>query len=549
MLSDIEIAQSANIKDIKTILGAEYESMIEPYGKDMGKISYTYIDEDKIRQSNLILVTAITPTKAGIGKTTVSIGLNDGLRKLGKSSIAVLREPSLGPCFGMKGGACGGGYSQVVPMEKINFHFTGDFHAITCANNMLAAALDNHLYHNADIRENIKRLLFKRCIDINDRSLRRIYYKISPKDTDMVQTGFNITPASEIMAIFCLSNNIEELRQRLDNIILAEYKDGTYLYAKELNITGSLIALLSEAFKPNIVQSLENNPVIIHGGPFANIAHGCNSIVATKLGMTLCDYVVTEAGFAAELGAEKFWNIKCRRMGISDELKCVVLVCTIPGLKQFTGNIADGYGNLLAHYNMLKKHGFNVVVTCNVHLDKDTEDDKKSLVEFCKQHDIAFEFNTCFAHGGEGAIGLARKVIETISASGKNNKTHTYEKSGSLITKIENILTKVYGYNPETLNIVIKDGLAGTVEGIASNPMFADYDVCIAKTQYSMNDDVDTPTTTPGKTTFTITDIEVSNGAGFIVVSAGNMLRMPGLPKIPSATKIDFIDNKITGLS
>ena len=266
MLSDIKIAQSANIQDIKTILGAERETMIEPYGKEMGKISYTFIDEDKIKRSNLILVTAITPTKAGIGKTTVSIGLNDGLRKLGKSSIAVLREPSLGPCFGMKGGACGGGYSQVVPMEKINFHFTGDFHAITCANNMLAAALDNYLYHNADIRENVKRILFKRCLDINDRSLRRIFYKIDPHDSEMVQTGFNITPASEIMAIFCLSNNIEELRQRLDNIILAEYKDGSYLYASQLKITGSLVALLSESFKPNIVQSLENNPVIIHGG-------------------------------------------------------------------------------------------------------------------------------------------------------------------------------------------------------------------------------------------------------------------------------------------
>ena len=457
MLSDIKIAQSANIQDIKTILGAERETMIEPYGKEMGKISYTFIDEDKIKRSNLILVTAITPTKAGIGKTTVSIGLNDGLRKLGKSSIAVLREPSLGPCFGMKGGACGGGYSQVVPMEKINFHFTGDFHAITCANNMLAAALDNYLYHNADIRENVKRILFKRCLDINDRSLRRIFYKIDPHDSEMVQTGFNITPASEIMAIFCLSNNIEELRQRLDNIILAEYKDGSYLYASQLKITGSLVALLSESFKPNIVQSLENNPVIIHGGPFAKIAHGCNSIVATKLGMSLCDYVVTEAGFAAELGAEKFWNIKCRRMGISDELKCVVLVCTIPGLKQFTGNIADGYDNLLAHYSMLKKHGFNVVVTCNVHLDKDTESDKASLKGFCKKHDIAFEFNTCFAHGGDGALDLARKVVDTISKAEKKEKIHTYDKTSPLITKIENILTNVYGYNPETLKVVIKN--------------------------------------------------------------------------------------------
>ena len=549
MLSDIEIAQSADIKDVKTLLGSDRESMIEPHGEDMGKISYTNIDDDKIKKCNLILVTAITPTKAGIGKTTVSIGLNDGLRKLGKSSIAVLREPSLGPCFGMKGGACGGGYSQVVPMEKINFHFTGDFHAITCANNMLAAALDNYLYHNAEIRANLKRILFKRCLDINDRSLRRIYYKINPKDDNMIQTGFNITPASEIMAIFCLSNNLDDLRRRLDNIILAEFNDGKYLFAKELGITGSLIALLSEAFKPNIVQSLENNPVLIHGGPFANIAHGCNSIVATKLGMSLCEYVVTEAGFAADLGAEKFWNIKCRRMGISDELKCVVLVCTIPGLKQFTGEIADGYDNLLAHYNMLKRHGHNVVVTCNVHLDKDTEADKQSLSDFCRKHDIPFEFNTCFAHGGDGAVKLAEKVLEAIDNSPKTAKSFTYDNKSDLKTKIEAILTKIYGYNPETLKLVINDEVAETFESIMNDPAFESYDVCIAKTQYSMNDDVNTPTTTPDKTTFTNTNIEVNNGAGFIVVSAGNMLRMPGLPKEPCATKIDYIDNKITGLS
>lgn len=545
MLSDIEIAQSTEIKDITTILGDEYKDMIEPYGKDMAKISYTYIDNEKVKNNNLILVTSITPTNAGIGKTTVSIGLNDALNHIGKKSIAVLREPSLGPCFGMKGGACGGGYSQVIPMEKINLHFTGDFHAITAANNMLAAALDNYLYQNK-LGDSVKQILFKRCLDINDRSLRNIHYKIRKSDSNEITTGFNITPASEMMAIFCLANNIEDLRNRIDNILLAELIDNTYIYAKDLNITGSIVALLSEAFKPNLVQSLEHNPVIIHGGPFANIAHGCNSIVATKLGLSLREYVVTEAGFGADLGAQKFWDIKCQIARLTPA--CVVMVVTIKGLKRFTGDINDGFKNMLGHYLALTKLGHKVIITYNQHSDDSPEDIDK-LKTYCFERSIKCVENTCFVNGGRGAVRLARAVISQIEDEKHPNVKHTYYPFDTLDNKIKKILINSYRYTEP--NIIFKDDeVKEKFNKVLNNIQYASYPVCIAKTQYSMTDDhTIVPITKDDNQDFMITDIEVNNGAGFIVVSAGNMMRMPGLPKEPAATKIDFIDNKIIGLS
>lgn len=545
MLSDIEIAQSTEIKDITTILGDEYKDMIEPYRKDMAKISYTYIDNEKVKNNNLILVTSITPTNAGIGKTTVTIGLNDALNHIGKKSIAVIREPSLGPCFGMKGGACGGGYSQVIPMEKINLHFTGDFHAITAANNMLAAALDNYLYQNK-LGDSVKQILFKRCLDINDRSLRNIHYKIRNSDTNEITTGFNITPASEMMAIFCLANNIEDLRNRIDNILLAELIDNTYIYAKDLNITGSIVALLSEAFKPNLVQSLEHNPVIIHGGPFANIAHGCNSIVATKLGLSLREYVVTEAGFGADLGAQKFWDIKCQIAGLTPA--CVVMVVTIKGLKRFTGDINDGFKNMLGHYLALTKLGHKVIITYNQHSDDSPEDIDK-LKTYCFERSIKCVENTCFVNGGRGAVRLARVVVSQIEDEKHPEVKHTYYPFDTLYNKIKKILINSYRYTEP--NIIFKnDEVKEKFNKVLNNIQYASYPVCIAKTQYSMTDDLTiVPITKDDNQDFMITDIEVNNGAGFIVVSAGNMMRMPGLPKEPAATKIDFIDNKITGLS
>lgn len=547
MLTDIQIAQDAQLKEITQVL-PEYKDIIESYGKYMAKISYTNIDEDKVKKSKLILVTSITPTKAGIGKTTVSVGLNDGLRKLGKNSMAVLREPSLGPCFGMKGGACGGGYSQVVPMEKINLHFTGDFHAITSANNMLAAALDNYLYQNPDILDNVKRITFKRCIDINDRSLRDIYYKIRKNNEFITHTGFNITPASELMAIFCLAKDIDDLRKRIDNITLAEMNDGSLLKASRLQITGSLVALLSDAFKPNLVQSLENNPVLIHGGPFANIAHGCNSIIATKLGMTLSNYVVTEAGFGSDLGAQKFLDIKCRNAEIWPH--CIVLVVTIKGLKQFTGNLVDGFQNLQAHYNHLKMRSPNVIITYNAHID-DTPEDVSALLNYCKTAQIECVKNSCFVDGGNGALDLATAVVNKIDINPDIKPVYTYSIIDDIWTKIRKILVYVYGYNKD-VNIVMNSSIERKLNNINqwdNAILYNSYDICIAKTQYSMNDEPDIIPITSNKNTFTITDVEVNTGAKMIIISAGNMMRMPGLPKSPQAERIDFNEDKIINLS
>lgn len=558
MKTDIEIAQEAQLKNITEVL-PEYNDIIEPYGNHMAKISSEYIDENKVKNNKVILVTSMTPTKAGIGKTTVSIGLNDALRKIGKKSIAVLREPSLGPCFGMKGGACGGGYAQVVPMEKINLHFTGDFHAITSANNMIAAAFESYLYFHPEIESEIKNVTFKRCLDINDRSLRTVY--TMNKDHTLQKRGFNITPASEIMAVFCLAKDIEDLRRRIDNIILAEYNDGTYFYASQLNITGSIIALLSEAFKPNLVQSLENNPVLIHGGPFANIAHGCNSVVATKLGLTLADYVVTEAGFGSDLGAEKYLDIKCRN---NPELKpdVVVLTVTIPGLTQWNyhmGNLAGGFKNLIQHINALRSVNHNVVVTYNVHNDDNPEYVNK-LIQFCEDHNVKCIPNTCYTDGGNGAVALAEEILSMINnVHTKTSVQYVYDLHDDPYVKIGKILKYIYGYRiadvkdmAELYHVInVSDNILRKFNHIMGNYTYSKYPICIAKTQYSLGDN---PKSVPlaqenPNDKFTITDIEVNNGAEFIVLSAGKMVRMPGLPKDPAACHIDYVDGKITGLS
>lgn len=562
---DIEIANNAQLKNIKDIYQESFgnNDNLDLYGKYMCKLPLDLIDEEKIQKSHLILVTSINPTKSGIGKTTVSIGLNDAFRKLNKNSIAVLREPSLGPCFGMKGGACGGGYSQVVPMDKINLHFTGDFHAITTANNMIAAAIDNYFYHNPQEFGKVKKITFRRCLDINDRSLRTVYTK--DKFGNLIETGFDITPASEIMAIFCLSKDIEDLRKRIDKIIIAECLDGSFMYCSILGITGSIVALLSEAIKPNMVQSLENNPVIIHGGPFANIAHGCNSVIATKTGMCLSDYVITEAGFGSDLGAEKFIDIKCRNNNILPE--CVVVVITIKGLKNLGNDKTDnidkliyGFQNLNLHIEWLQKHSFNVIVTCNK-FESDTKDEIDTLNRLCKENNITCIENSCFKDGGDGCINLAKYIIDNIvnvTYFKRYKEEHykeyhfnnfVYNLFDPIKQKIEKVCQEVYNikypskikYSKQAQKFLDKYDRLGS--------MFYEYPICIAKTQYSLTDEPNIIPIPYNDTEFHIDEIKVNNGAEFLVIIAGNMMRMPGLPKEPAAKHIDYINGKITGLS
>lgn len=568
--TDIEISQSAQLMHIDNVFNklVPYEEKInkgyiEQYGNYMGKIPLTYLKPNmECVNKHLILVTSISPTKSGIGKTTVSVGLNDALRQLNKKSIAVLREPSLGPCFGMKGGACGGGYSQVVPMDKINLHFTGDFHAITTANNMIAAAIDNYFYHNPEKKLDIKKITFRRCLDINDRSLRIIY--TTQKYGGLIQTGFDITPASEMMAVFCMAYDVDDLRKRIDKIIIAEKRDGSFMYCKELEITGSIVTLLSDAIKPNLVQSLYNNPVIIHGGPFANIAHGCNSVIATRMGLSLCDYVVTEAGFGSDLGAEKFIDIKCRTAGFSPDV--IVLVATIPGLKnqggcedlskEDTKSLELGLKNLDQHLKSLKRFGYNIIVTNNVY-DTDTKNEQVILNNFCKSRNVKCVMNTCYTDGRDGAINLAKEIIDTI-----DNSKHipfpnwAYSKYDNIKDKITDLCKNVYGISPGNIRYS-KDAekfierYDKTYENYKDEFIkeISEYPICIAKTQYSFSDNPKVLPVATHDTTFTIDEIKINNGAGFLVVIAGNMMRMPGLPKEPTAKKIDYIDGKITGLN
>ncbi len=547
-MNDIEISKTCIKKDIKEI--AEEleldEDQYELYGKYKAKIKQNDILNG--HNGKLILVTAINPTPYGEGKTTVAIGLVDALNHIGKKTVGVLREPSLGPVFGLKGGATGGGYSQVVPMEDINLHFTGDLHAITSCNNLISAAIDNHIYQGNTLNINPEKIYFKRCLDVNDRSLRRISYEI--KDGIVENNGFNITAASEVMAVFCLSKDYHELRENLGNIMLAEDNAGNPVYAKDLKLEGSLVTLLKDAFNPNLVQTLENNPVIIHGGPFANIAHGCNSIVATNLGLKLGDYVVTEAGFGADLGAEKFMDIKCRKAGLAPD--CIVLAATTRALK-YNGGAKDeavneenliflqqGLPNLEVHIENLKKFTSHIIVVLNK-FKNDTQAEIDMIKKFCESKGVGFSISETYLRGGVGAVALADKVVEICDE--ENDFKFLYDLSEPLNAKIDKLCKEIYHAGKIVYSPLAKEKLA-----LAKRLDATELPVCIAKTQYSISDDPK-KLGYPKDYEITVRDIEYRTGAGFVTALLGSILTMPGLPKKPNYEIIDIDDNnEITGL-
>ena len=554
MLSDIEIAQQAKLRPIQQVaaeLGLT-EEHVEPYGKYKAKIDFK-IDKEKIAKSKLILVTATTPNKSGSGKTTTSVALTQGLQKLGKKAIVSLREPSLGPCFGMKGGAAGGGYSQELPMEDINLHFTGDFHAITSANNTIAALIDNYQYNHRGKSTQLRAVLWRRVLDVNDRSLRSITTGLGGVSNGIPQeTGFDITPASEIMAILCLSNSFEDLKSRLGNILLGYTYEGVDFRLNDLGVVGAIAMLLKDAFQPNLVQTLEGGPAFIHGGPFANIAHGCNSIMATYAALQFGEYAVTEAGFGSDLGAEKFLNIKCRAAGIKPA--ATVLVTTTQSLK-LHGNIPDadikkpnpegllkGLENLKRHVENLQKLGQTVVVGLN-QFHFDTEAEIQLVEDYCAQIGAAFARNTGFADGGEGAVELAKKVIEIVESNPSGEIQHTYNLTDSVEQKLNQIIQKVYGGNRVILGDNAKKSLK-QIEKIGAN----EWPVCVAKTQFSFTDNASKVGVETGFDIH-IDQLIINAGAQFIVAVAGSIMRMPGLPKEPAAMGMDIIDGKIIGLS
>lgn len=555
MLTDIEIARSTKLEHINTIAqkaGVPVDQ-IEQHGKYIAKIPETLIDQQKVDKSKLILVTAISPTKAGIGKTTVSIGLALGLNKIGKKAIAALREPSLGPCFGMKGGAAGGGYAQVLPMEKINLHFTGDFHAITCAHNMISALLDNYIYQHQSDGFALKEVIWKRVLDINDRSLRSIVTGLGPRANGLTaQSSFDITPASEIMAILCLSTSFEDLRRRIEKIILGFDFEGKPFTVKDLGVAGSIAVLLQDAIHPNMVQTTENTPAFVHGGPFANIAHGCNTILATKLAMTYADYAITEAGFGADLGAEKFFNIKCRKAGLNPAL--TVIVATAQGLKMHGGidikeiknpsteGIRRGFSNLDKHIQNMQSFGQSVIVTLN-RRSEDTDEEIALVKQHCEEMGVGFVVNEAFAKGGEGAVELAKAVVERIEKNPSTPLQFTYSDTQTVEQKIESVAKNLYGAESVTFDKAAMNKIA-LIEQLG----IANYPVCIAKTQFSFSADPSAYEVTSGFR-INIRDIEINNGAEMIVAIAGDMLRMPGLPKKPCAEIIDIVDGEIVGLS
>jgi len=555
MKTDFEIAHEAKLELIDSIAKKANipTDEIEPFGKHIAKVPYRLIDEEKVKKSKLILVTAITPTKAGIGKTTVSVGLALGMNRIGKNAIPALREPSLGPCFGMKGGAAGGGYAQVLPMEKINLHFTGDFHAITSANNMISALLDNYLYQHQDDGFGMKEIWWRRVLDVNDRNLRTIITGLGGRTDGLLsESGFDITPASEIMAILCLASDEEDLHRRLDNIILGITLENKPLYLRELNVTGSIVALLHEAINPNLVQTIENTPAFIHGGPFANIAHGCNSILATKMAMSCSDYCITEAGFGADLGAEKFLDIKCRKAGISPVL--TVLVATAQALKMHGGiDVAEiskpnveglkaGLPNLDKHIANLKAFGQTVVVCLN-RFATDTDEELALVKEHCEAQGVGFAINTAFGEGGKGAEELARLVVDTIEKKPSAPLNFVYEENDDIVTKVEKIAKKIYGAGKVVLRPAAKRDLQRIKE-----LGFENFPVCIAKTQYSFSEDAKAYGV-PTNFTITIRDFVINAGAGMIVAIAGTIMRMPGLPKKPQAENIHVVNGVIEGLS
>ena len=556
MLSDIEIAQGAKLKRINEIadqiglLPEEYE----PYGHYKAKITDAFLNRmaDK-PNGKLVLVTAINPTPAGEGKTTTSVGLGMAMNKIGKKTVIALREPSLGPVFGVKGGAAGGGYSQVLPMEDINLHFTGDFHAITTANNLLSAVIDNHIQQGNVLGIDQRRILFPRVLDMNDRALRNVVVGLGTKvDGVPREDHFMITVASEIMAILCLSESIDDLKTRLGKILVAYKYDGSPVYCRDLGVNGAMAAVLKDALKPNLVQTIENTPALIHGGPFANIAHGCNSVRATKLALKLADYTITEAGFGADLGAEKFFDIKCRFAGLKP--KCVVLVATVRALKYNGGvpkaelvnenleALKKGAVNLEAHIDNLQKYGVPVVVAIN-RFGTDTDAELKAVEEMCIAKGADFALSEVFAKGGDGGIDLAHKVV---AACEKESNFHVlYPDEMSIKDKIITVAKEIYGAADVKFDAAASKAIA---EFEALDPEYSKFPVCMAKTQYSLSDD-QTKLGRPTGFTLTVREVKLSAGAGFIVALTGSIMTMPGLPKAPAALKIDVDnDGKITGL-
>ena len=555
MKSDIEIAQEAELVHIKEVaekLGIN-EDELEFYGKYKAKISDELWESVKDREDGkLVLVTAINPTPAGEGKTTTSIGLGEAMALLGKKAVLALREPSLGPCFGIKGGAAGGGYAQVVPMEDLNLHFTGDFHAITSANNLLAALLDNHIQQGNQLGIDPRQVVWKRCMDMNDRALRNIVIGLGSKMDGMVREDhFIITVASEIMAVLCLADNMEDLKRRLGRIIVAYSFDGTPITADDLHATGSMAALLKDAIKPNLIQTLEHNPAIVHGGPFANIAHGCNSVRATKTALKLGDIAITEAGFGADLGAEKFFDIKCRKAGLKPD--AVVLVATIRAIKYNGGvpkadlakedleSLKKGIVNLEKHIENLQKFGVPVVVTLNSFVT-DTKEEIAFVENFCKERNCEFALSEVWEKGGEGGIELAKKVLDTLEHKEAHFKP-LYDDEMSLMDKIKTIATEIYGADDVTYSKAALKELKHIEEmGMGNFP------ICMAKTQYSLSDDA-SKLGRPTGFTVNVREVYVSAGAGFVVAITGSIMTMPGLPKVPAANNIDVTnDGVITGL-
>jgi len=548
--SDIEIARAAKMKSIKEILDGinvpDEADVYSPISRYIAKIKLEYLEKLKNKNDGkLILVTAITPTPAGEGKTTTSVGLTDGLNKIGKKSIVCLREPSLGPSFGMKGGAAGGGYAQVVPMEQINLHFTGDFHAITSAHNLLSALIDNHIYWGNKLNIDVRRIVWKRVMDMNDRSLRSININLGGIANGYPrEDGFDITVASEIMAIFCLSNNLKDLEKRIGNITIGYTRDRKAIYAKDLNAQGPMTVLLKDAIRPNVTQTLENNPAIIHGGPFGNIAHGCNSVIATKTGLKLADYVVTEAGFGADLGAEKFLNIKCRKSGLKPD--CAVIVATIRALKMHGGLAKDqlkkenvealkkGLVNLERHINNVLKFGLPVTVAVNQFIT-DTDQEIKALIDYCKTLNVKATLCTHWSNGGEGTKELANYVVELCEKKESKFK-FLYENSTPLFKKIETIAKEIYHASEVVADTKVRDQLKNFQEN-----GYGELPICVAKTQFSFSTDPSLKGAPTGHV-LPIREVSLSSGAEFIVVVCGAIMTMPGLPRVPAADSIRIND-------
>ena len=555
MLTDIEIAKQADIKPISDIaekLGISADEL-EFYGKYKAKLPLSLLKKYENKEDGkLILVTAINPTPAGEGKTTVTVGLGEAMNRIGKKAVIALREPSMGPVFGIKGGAAGGGYAQVIPMEDINLHFTGDMHAITAANNLLCAIIDNHIQQGNELRIDPRRILFKRCLDMNDRALRNVVIGLGGKVNGVPrEDGFMITVASEIMAILCLSSGIKDLKDRLGSILTAYTYDGTPVYARDLNAVGSMAALLKDAIKPNLVQTLENTPALMHGGPFANIAHGCNSVTATRLALKLGDYCITEAGFGANLGAEKFLDIKCRCAGLKPS--CVVIVATIRALKynggvpktelskENTVALKNGIVNLETHIENMRKYGLPVVVAIN-RFATDTEAEIETIEAFCKEKDVPVSLTEVFARGGEGGKELAEKVVKTIETKEAHFKP-IYDEKLSIKEKLNVLAKEIYRAGDVVFTSNAEKAIS-EIEKLGKDKL----PICVAKTQYSLSDDPQ-KLGSPKGFTLTVRDVRLSAGAGFIVALTGDIMTMPGLPKQPAAYKIDVDDDgNVSGL-